>query len=109
LAATVGTVGWRVPDLAPLRALLRRTGPLAVSSANRHGQPAATDVDQAMAQLGSRVGLYIDGGPTPGPQPSTVVDCTTDPLTVVRAGLIAPADILAIAYPASACSDGADA
>lgn len=101
LAATVGTVGLRLPDLEPLRALLRLTGPLAVSSANRHGQPAPSRVEQAIAQLGPAVGLYIDGGPTPGAQPSTVVDCTTVPVSIPRAGLIDPADIRAVADAAA--------
>ena len=87
LAATVGSLGLRVPGLDWLRRFLRWSGPLAASSANRHNLPPATTVAEAIDQLGDAVGLYIDGGPTPGPAPSTVVDCTGR-LAVRRVGLI---------------------
>ena len=88
LAEQVGTIGVRVPDHDEVRTLLRMTGPLAVSSANKHNLPPATSIEEAIDQLGDEVGLYIDGGPTQGPSPSTVVDCTTDPITIVRLGLL---------------------
>jgi tRNA A37 threonylcarbamoyladenosine synthetase subunit TsaC/SUA5/YrdC len=53
-----------------------------------HGDPPATTVDAAYEQLGERVSVYLDAGPTPGPVPSTIVDATGDTLRVVRAGLI---------------------
>lgn len=102
LAETVGTIGVRVPDLDPLRRLLRATGPLAVSSANKHDCPPATAVEEAVAQLGADVGLYIDGGPTPGPTPSTVVDCTADEIAIVRLGLLSTEQILSTAGAADA-------
>ena len=102
LAEQVGTIGVRVPDLDEIRALLRGTGPLAVSSANKHNLAPATSVDEAVEQLGDEVGLYIDGGPTPGPSPSTVVDCTTDPVTIVRLGLLTEEQILTVAGAADA-------
>ena len=97
LSASVGTVGVRVPDHDDLRALLRRTGPLAVSSANKHNRPPATTVGEARDQLGDAVAVYIDGGPTPGPAPSTVVDCTGAELVIVRLGLLTPEQIQAAA------------
>ena len=87
LAGRNGSLGVRVPNLDWLRQFLRWSGPLAASSANRHNLPAATTVDDAIDQLGNSVGLYIDGGPTLGPAPSTVVDCTGEP-TVRRVGRI---------------------
>ena len=45
--------------------VLKQTGPLAVSSANRTGQPAATTADEAQQQLGEAVSVYLDGGPCP--------------------------------------------
>ena len=81
----VDSVALRVPDHEGLRRLLRQTGPLAVSSANRHGQPPATTVDQAVAELGRSVGLYVDGGPTPGSTPSTIVTFVGPP-RVLRLG-----------------------
>ncbi|MDR1265081.1 MAG: threonylcarbamoyl-AMP synthase [Propionibacteriaceae bacterium] len=86
-------IAWRVPDHPELRQLLRATGPLATSSANRHGHPAATTVDQARRQLGRSVALYVDGGPTPGPTPSTVVALAPDGPRVLRPGRLSPADI----------------
>lgn len=79
------TIAVRVPDHEFTRALLRRTGPLAVSSANVSGQDAAQDIDQAIAQLGNEVAVYLDAGPAAGPVPSTIVDLTGVP-TVLREG-----------------------
>jgi len=87
LSDTVHTLGIRVPDLDWLRGFLRWSGPLAVSSANKHNLPPATRVEDAISQLGNDVGLYIDGGPTPGPVPSTVVDCTGK-IKILRLGLL---------------------
>jgi tRNA threonylcarbamoyl adenosine modification protein (Sua5/YciO/YrdC/YwlC family) len=81
-----GTVGVRVPDHAALRDLLRETGPLACSSANRHDHAPAVTVAQAWAELGESVALYVDGGPTPGPIPSTVVAFVGGEPKVLRAG-----------------------
>ncbi len=69
-----GTVLVRMPLHPTALALLERTGPMAVSSANRSGQPPAVTVEQAREQLGSSVAVYLDGGPTAGPVPSTIVD-----------------------------------
>jgi tRNA threonylcarbamoyl adenosine modification protein (Sua5/YciO/YrdC/YwlC family) len=66
LGETRGTVAVRVPDHDGARALLRRTGPLAVSSANVSGQPPATTAADALDQLGDRVSVYLDGGTAPG-------------------------------------------
>jgi L-threonylcarbamoyladenylate synthase len=85
LGDTDGTIALRVPDHALAREILRRTGPLAVSSANLSGRPAALTCDEAVDQLGDRVAVYLDGGPL-GTQeqdadvrhalPSTIVDFT---------------------------------
>ena len=79
LGDTRGTVAVRMPDHEVALELLSRTGPLAVSSANRTGMPAATDADEAEEMLGSRVAVILDGGPTPGSEPSTIVDVTGPP------------------------------
>jgi L-threonylcarbamoyladenylate synthase len=83
-----GTVAIRMPDQPDALELLSETGPLAVSSANLHGDPPATTVDQAYEQLGERITVYLDAGPTPGPEPSTIVDATGENLRVVRQGVI---------------------
>lgn len=92
LGETRGTVALRVPNDDTALELLGQTGPLAVSSANRTGNPAALDVQQAIAQLGESVDVYLDGGPRgdAGEEvlPSTIIDCTGAHLQVVRSGAI---------------------
>jgi L-threonylcarbamoyladenylate synthase len=83
------SVGLRVPDHPVPRELVRLLGePITGTSANIAGGPEPLTADDVRAQLGDRVGLVIDGGRSGGAAPSTVVDCTTDPPTVVRAGPI---------------------
>jgi len=89
LGETRGTIAVRVPDDERARALLRVTGPLAVSSANVSGRPAATTAQEAHDQLGDRVAVYLDGGPAAGGVASTIVDFASTPDGVVlRAGAI---------------------
>lgn len=93
LGDTGGTVALRMPDDVVALALLRQTGPLAVSSANRTGQPAAMSVTQAREQLGARVVAYLDAGPSAGGVPSTIVDARTAQLRIVRPGALAAATL----------------
>ena len=96
LTAGLSTIGVRVPDHESPRALARALGPLPVTSANLSGRPAACDVAEVMAQLGDRIDLILDGGPTRGGLPSTVVDCSGDPARILRSGAIDAAAIAAI-------------
>lgn len=87
LGDTFGTIAVRVPDHEVARELLRGTGPLAVSSANRTGEPAAVTPAQAVEQLGDAVAVVLDAGATPGLVPSTIVDFSgSDYGVVVRRG-----------------------
>ncbi len=86
------TIAVRVPDHDFTRELLRATGPLAVSSANTTGNPAAGSITEAVEQLGESVAVYLDGGPASGPVPSTIVDLTGEP-RILRAGRIAAAEL----------------
>jgi tRNA threonylcarbamoyl adenosine modification protein (Sua5/YciO/YrdC/YwlC family) len=88
LGDTGGTVALRMPDHPAALALLKRTGPLAVSSANKSGSPAALDVTDATRQLGDSVSVYLDGGQAPGGVASTIVDATGPTLRVVRGGAV---------------------
>ncbi|HEY0118319.1 MAG TPA: L-threonylcarbamoyladenylate synthase [Cellulomonas sp.] len=97
LGETKGTVALRVPDHPLALALLRRTGPLAVSSANRTGHPAATTADDAAGQLGDAIDVVLDGGPTPGNAPSTIVDATGDRLRLVRLGALSLEELRTVA------------
>ncbi|GAB2666615.1 L-threonylcarbamoyladenylate synthase [Kribbella swartbergensis] len=96
LGETQGTVALRVPDHENTRELLSRTGPLAVSSANLSGRPAALDVYDAEEQLKDAVAVYLDGGPATGGQPSTIVDLTGDTPHVVRLGALSLAELRAV-------------
>jgi tRNA threonylcarbamoyl adenosine modification protein (Sua5/YciO/YrdC/YwlC family) len=88
LGETRGTVAVRVPDHPVAIAVLERTGPLAVSSANRTGLPAATDAGAAEAMLGHAVSVVVDSGPTPAADPSTIIDATGERPRVLRLGAI---------------------
>ena len=76
LGDTKGTVALRMPLHSVALDVLKQTGPLAVSSANRHGQPSATSADEAEQQLGEAVSVYLDGGPCADSIPSTILDLT---------------------------------
>jgi tRNA threonylcarbamoyl adenosine modification protein (Sua5/YciO/YrdC/YwlC family) len=88
LGDTRGTVAVRMPDHEVALELLSRTGPLAVSSANRTGLEAATDADAAEAMLGEKVEVLLDAGPTKGEVPSTILDVTGETGRVLRPGAI---------------------
>jgi L-threonylcarbamoyladenylate synthase len=89
LGDTRGTVAVRMPDHPVALDLLARTGPLAVSSANKSGMPAALDADSADLMLGDSVAVILDDGPTRGPEPSTIVDVTGSTGRVLRLGAVA--------------------
>lgn len=87
------SVGVRLPDHPAPRALAEAVGPLPTTSANRSGRRDPLDAATVVAELGEGVDLVLDGGQTPGSRPSTVVDLTKDPPSVVRVGLIGEARI----------------
>jgi len=94
------TLAWDLPADAPLAirmplhpvalALLERSGPLVVTTANRPGLPAPTEVDDALEQLGDVVSLALDAGSLADVEslPSTVVDVTKSPPVIVRQGAL---------------------
>jgi len=88
LGDTLGTVAVRMPLHAIALELLRRTGPMAVSSANRHGSPPATTAGEAQAQLADGVSVYLDGGPCADSVPSTILDLTGTVPRMLRAGAV---------------------
>ncbi|MDQ4053483.1 MAG: L-threonylcarbamoyladenylate synthase [Actinomycetota bacterium] len=88
LGDTRGTVAVRMPDHALAREILERTGPLAVSSANTTGAPAAIDADQAEAMLGEMVEVIVDDGPAAGGEASTIVDATGEQGRILRRGAL---------------------
>ena len=82
---SVRSVGVRVPDHDELRTLLAATGPLAVTSANRSGEPDTLDDIEAKAVFGDEIAKYMPGR-CPGGVASTVVDATGPELVVLRQG-----------------------
>ncbi|MFC7406312.1 L-threonylcarbamoyladenylate synthase [Georgenia alba] len=97
LGDTDGTVALRMPDEEIALELLRRTGPLAVSSANLSGRPAATTAQEAVESFGDAVSLYLDGGPSRGAVASTILDATAERLTVLRHGALSVEQLAAVA------------
>jgi L-threonylcarbamoyladenylate synthase len=88
LGDTNGTVAVRMPLHPVALELLRRTGPLAVSSASKTGAPAGPTVADAESQLGDAVEVYLDGGLCEETAPSTIVDLTGSMPRVLRGGAI---------------------
>ncbi len=89
------TVGIRIPDHDWLRAIMRETGPLAATSANMSGDSSPSSAEQVLVQLEGRIELIIDGGECKGGISSTVVDCSTDEIVILRKGGISSEEILA--------------
>jgi tRNA threonylcarbamoyl adenosine modification protein (Sua5/YciO/YrdC/YwlC family) len=102
LGDTRGTVAVRMPDHDVALELLGRTGPMAVSSANRSGLPAATDADAAEEMLGASVEVLLDAGRSPGAEASTIVDVTADTGRVLRLGAVPLARLNQIVAPLGA-------
>jgi tRNA A37 threonylcarbamoyladenosine synthetase subunit TsaC/SUA5/YrdC len=106
LGETHGTVALRMPDNEVALELLSETGPLAVSSANLTGRPAASTAREAYVALGDTVSVYLDGGPVGleivegNDAGSTIVDATGlligKELTIVRHGAIPDEAIMAV-------------
>ena len=93
LGETNGTVALRMPDHEIALALLGQAGPMAVTSANLTGRPAAQSVDEAQEQLGASVAVYLDGGTAPGGYASTILDCTGDTPLTLREGALTRLEI----------------
>ncbi|HSR83896.1 MAG TPA: L-threonylcarbamoyladenylate synthase [Streptosporangiaceae bacterium] len=88
LGDTRGTVAIRMPEDSVALDLLRETGPMAVSSANLTGQPAATTAEVAREQLGESVSVYLNNGTVSGGVASTIVDLTGPQPRLLRRGAI---------------------
>ncbi len=88
LGGDPNTVGLRCPDHLVARAILRRTGPLAVTSANPHGGAPAHTAAEVRDRLGPNVELVVDGGTCDG-SPSTVISLVSEEALVMREGALA--------------------
>lgn len=96
LGDTKGTVAVRMPMDPVALELLKETGPMAVSSANKSGRPAASRAEEAIEQLGDEVAVYLDGGDSESPTPSTIVDLTYAVPRVLRSGAISIEQLRAV-------------
>ncbi len=88
LGDTHHTVAVRMPDHPVALGLLKQTGPLAVSSANLTGEPAATTIEDAERMLGTSVSVYLDAGQSPGGTASTILDVTGATPRILREGWV---------------------
>jgi len=82
-----GSIGVRQPNDSRVCELLKQTGPLTGTSANRTGHPPLKTVEDVMQYIGSEIDLILDGGFTPGGQPSTVFQVEPE-LHIIRQGAI---------------------
>lgn len=135
LGETGGTLALRMPDHPLALAVLSATGPMAVTSANHTGELPATDAasgaaafpgrvtvltaaQSSLAEMSSRSQpspgvdiLLLDGGPTPGPVPSTILTFAGAHATapaVLRDGLLTRAQLAAVLEPLCATVPGLD-
>ena len=88
-----GTVAVRMPKQDFALALIERTGPLAVTSANRSGVPAPSTIDGVVEQLGGHVDAFFDAGPSGGGPGSTIVDLSGARPRLLRPGAVPPDEI----------------
>ncbi|MFS8198835.1 L-threonylcarbamoyladenylate synthase [Streptomyces sp. CWNU-52B] len=93
LGDTRGTVAVRMPLHPVAIELLTEVGPMAVSSANLSGHASPEDCDAAQEMLGDAVSVYLDGGPTPGIVPSSIVDVTGKVPVLLRAGALSAEEL----------------
>ena len=102
LGETRGTVAVRMPDDPIALAVLERTGPMAVSSANTTGHPAARDADEAAEMLGEHVAVIVDAGTAGGGEASTIVDATSAQGRILRRGALSIEELNAVLEPLGA-------
>lgn len=106
LGETHGTVALRMPADEVALELLGAVGPMAVSSANRTGMPAATTAAEAREMLADAVAVYLEDGQRDTQEPSSIVDCTKETPVVVRQGAIPLHELQAIVPEVTASAEG---
>jgi L-threonylcarbamoyladenylate synthase len=78
----------RLPDHKELISLLKKTGPLLTSSANKPGEKTSANVKEAKAYFGDQVDFYVDGGDLSSNLASTIVRVLDDAVEVIRPGAV---------------------
>jgi|WetSurMetagenome_2_1015567.scaffolds.fasta_scaffold122343_2 L-threonylcarbamoyladenylate synthase len=87
------TIGVRMPNFPFILELLQACGPLATTSANISGGTNPTRILEVLEQLPDGIDYYLNGGQTDGDIASTVVDCSSHEIRVLREGLISAEQI----------------
>jgi len=96
LTADSGKIAVRISPHPVAQALVRAVGePITATSANQSGLPSCRTADEVVAQLNVKVEAVVDAGLTPGGKASTIVDVTTRPPKILRAGAIPTQEVLA--------------
>jgi L-threonylcarbamoyladenylate synthase len=94
LTGGTGNLGVRLPaHLFTLQLLQALTCPLTAPSANLSGTGEFRTAEEVASALGDELDLIVDGGPTPGGKPSTVLDTTTSPPIILREGVLSRGDL----------------
>jgi L-threonylcarbamoyladenylate synthase len=93
IVAPGSTVAVRSPNHSWLLELLSLVGPLAVSSANKSGEPESMACSEVQASFGNKLDLIVSGTSVRPSLPSTVVDCSVDPPKIIREGPISSTSI----------------
>jgi tRNA threonylcarbamoyl adenosine modification protein (Sua5/YciO/YrdC/YwlC family) len=94
VTANTGRIALRWPRNEVVGRLIEEfDGPLTGTSANVSGSPACTDVEQVFGQLGDRLQLILDGGPTKSSSPSTILELRGDDWKILREGAISAKEI----------------
>lgn len=107
LGETRGTVALRMPADEIALELLSAVGPMAVSSANRTGHPAAETAEAARGMLADAVSVYLEAGERSTTAPSTILDCTVEPPRVAREGSIPLHELQAVVPEVQGLADAA--
>ncbi|MBG6140820.1 tRNA threonylcarbamoyl adenosine modification protein (Sua5/YciO/YrdC/YwlC family) [Longispora fulva] len=97
LGDTDGVIQVRMPLHPVALELIRETGPMAVSSANKPSDPAALTADEARTQFGYEVSVYLEAGAAPEQLTSTIVDCTNATPKILRVGALSLAQLREVA------------
>ena len=93
VTASGNTIAVRIPNHPLTLQLLEKTGPLIITSANRHGQKPYEDIHDIQHQFGEEIAVYLPGGILNQP-PSTIVDFTHKPPQLLRSGPISLSEII---------------
>lgn len=102
LTAGTGTVAVRIERNEIVQELLGMLGqPIVAPSANIEGRPPARNVDEALAQLRDWVDVAVRWYPSTADNPSTIVDLTGEPYSVLREGAVPESEVAAVLNPAS--------